>query len=292
MTSQRSRIGGLIALILMSLVVLPAAAFGATKAVGSTPQAGGSIDLQTWPENGQLVVVTAVTVPPSVKLPTVVRVPLVTGSTVQWAGEVLGGDVSADPAREYKIVKSPVGGSYVQFTLETTRSAQVDAVVSNLITNGNNVSGSLEWIQSAASPSTSFSVRTPADAGNVQIVPKPSGPPDVGADGENLWGGDPLVLAPGQTQTISLAYTVGQPSASAASGSVNTLVFLIEAALAIAVIVTIVLFVRQRQTLSSEVEEPVPARPSRKGPSKPEKAEEPDSEEADSDDDWGFDDTE
>ena len=67
-------------------------------------------------------------VPETTKLPTTVRVPVPEGATVQWAGEVLGGDLSADPARTYKMIKSPVGGQYAEFTLGAdAQSAQVDA---------------------------------------------------------------------------------------------------------------------------------------------------------------------
>ncbi len=162
----------------MLLATLAAATVAGAAAAGA-PEAGGDLDLQTWSEAGQLIVVTAITVPETVKLPTTVRIPVPEGATVQWAGEILGGELSADPARTYKVIKSPVGGQYAEFTLEQTRSAQVDSAMAVVKVEGDVTSAAFEWIQSVSSPLTSFSVRVPANASNPQITPQPSGQPDI-----------------------------------------------------------------------------------------------------------------
>ncbi len=231
----------------MLLATLATATVAGAAAAGA-PEAGGDLDLQTWSESGQLIVVTAVTVPETVKLPTTVRIPVPEGATVQWAGEILGGELSADPARTYKVIQSPVGGQYAEFTLEQTRSAQVDSAMAVVKVEGGVTSAAFEWIQSVSSPLTSFSVRVPANASNPQITPPPSGQPDTNAAGERLYTANPVKLESGQKQPVSFSYsTAAAPPAGAAASSLDTLIFAIVAALAVALIALVVVLVRQRQ---------------------------------------------
>lgn len=265
-----------------------AAPTAALAAAATAPEAGGTLDLQAWPDSGQLIVITAVTVPEGVRLPVTVRVPVPEGAVVQWAGEILGGDLNADPARPYKIIKSPVGGQYAEFTLEQTRTAQVDADMPVVKVNGDVTSASFEWIQSASSPFTSFSVRVPGSASNVQISPQPSGQPETNAAGERLYSGDALKLEPGKKQAVAFSYSTGAVSPAASAGGVGTLVFALSAALVVAIAVLIAVVIRQRRST-------LPAPSVRQDRSfaattradSSEKAPQPG---PPSDDDWGFDD--
>jgi hypothetical protein len=235
----------LVACILL-LAASPVTAHAAA-ATTPTPAANGTLDLQTWPEGGQLIIVTALEVPDTVKLPAIVRIPVVQGATVNWAGEVLGGDLNADPARKYVIKKSPAGGQYAEFTLEQTRSAQVDASMPGLTINGNSTTGTFEWIQSVSSPFTSFSVRVPPNSSGVVVSPQPSSLPQQNASGESLYSGDPMTLAPGARQKVSFTYTTGAAGAgSSRTGSMNTLIFLLIAALIVAVVALVIVASRQR----------------------------------------------
>jgi hypothetical protein len=239
------------------LLVTLAAATVAGAAAAPAPEAGGDLDLQTWSESGQLIVVTSVTVPESVKLPTVVRIPVPDGAAVQWAGEILGGELSADPARPYKMIKSPVGGQYAEFTLEQTRSAQVDSSMAVVKVEGDVTSAAFEWVQSASSPLTSFSVRVPANASDPQITPRPSGQPDTNAAGERLYSGDPVKLKPGQKQQVSFSYSTGAAApAQAAGSSLDALIGVLAAALGLALIVLVVVIVRQRRGSANAVPSP------------------------------------
>lgn len=282
----RSRFAAILIAVLVALSVLtPAFALGATT---KAPEAGGSIDLQAWAESGQLIIVTAVALPDSVKLPATVRIPVPEGATVQWAGEVFGGDLSADIERPYKMIKSPVGGQYAEFTLEQTRTAQVDSDMAAVTEDGAGMSASFEWVQSVASPGTSFSVRVPARATAVKVVPAPAGAPDTNAAGEHLYSGDEIKLEPGQKQTVSFNYsTAAAGQGDAPASSLNSLVTILAIALAVAILILVVLVVRQRGA-RIVVEEPAGKRDARTGPraatSKSEAG-------PASDDDWGFDDT-
>jgi hypothetical protein len=281
-----ARVALLLACGLALTLVMPLVA-SAASVTTPTPVANGTLDLQAWPDSGQLIIVTAITVPESVRLPATVRVPVVEGATVQWAGEVLGGDLSADPERKYTMIKSPAGGQYAEFTLETTRSAQVDSSLPGLTVDGSKTTASFEWIQSVSSPFTSFSLRVPANSGNVVVSPKPSAAPEQNTAGETLYSGDPLTLAPGARQKVTLSYTAGAAGAAGGtSSSLNTLIYVLGFALAVALVVLVVLIVRQRQGTGIAAPTASARRPSEKAAAtKPSKAEE----DGPDDDTWGFD---
>ena len=246
--------GGVVvcALALALAFALPTHAFAA----GSTPVANGVLELQAWPENGSLVVVVALTAPPTVALPVTVRIPVPAGAQVQWTGEVLGGDPNLDPSRVYKIKTSPVGGRYAEFTLETTRAAQMDSVLPVLKTTGSDMSAAFDWIQSVSSPSMTFSVRVPTGATNVRIAPQPSAAPDVGSGGQTLYSGDPMSLTPGSKTAVSVAYTLGAATgatpASANRGS--SLIYFVVSALAVVAGILVVVLIKRREAPATGVD--------------------------------------
>lgn len=286
MSGRRSLTALVCGLALALIVVSPAAGFAAGA---KAPEAGGPLDLQTWVESGQVIIVVAVAVPESTRLPATVRIPVPDGASVQWAGEVLGGDLSADPTRTYKIIKSPAGGQYAEFTLEQTRSAQVDAQLATATVDGANTSATFEWVQSAASPSTSFSVRVPQNASGVKITPAPVGPPQTNPAGESLYAGESVALAPGQKQTVSFSYSTGS-SASAVTTPASQLGSLVTAllvALALAVVVLIVAVVLQRRAAVSAAPT---AADSRSASDKSKASPQNSSAETSPSEDWGFDD--
>lgn len=255
------------------------------------PEAGGPLDLQTWVESGQVIIVVAVNVPESTRLPATVRIPVPDGASVQWAGEVLGGELSADPTRTYKIIQSPAGGQYAEFTLEQTRSAQVDAQLASATVDGANTSATFEWVQSAASPSTSFSVRVPQGASGVKITPAPGGPPQTNSAGESLYAGESVVLAPGEKQTVSFSYSNGSSASAVAApaSQLSSIVTALFVALALAVVVLIVALTRQRRAAAS----PAPTAVASRGASDvPQASQEKPSGQAASSEEWGFDDEE
>jgi len=234
----------LLGLALTFAIAAPASAFAA-----KAPAAGGTLDTQAWPENGTLVVVTALTIPETTKLPATVRIPVPSGAQIQWAGEVLGGDPAADPGREYAIKKSPAGGEYAEFTAETTRSVQLDSYLSVVKTEGARVSAQFDWVQSVTAPSETFSMRVPKGATNVELAPKPSGDAETNDAGETLFSGDTMTLDAGSTTLVSIAYTTGgaAPAAPAAGGSGRSLLYFIFATLVVVAGVLLVVIVKQRE---------------------------------------------
>ena len=287
--SARGLKATLAAVVLAAIISAPIVAFAA-----NAPSAGGTLDLQAWPENGTLVVVTALTIPGTTKLPVTVRVPVPAGAQIQWAGEILGGDPAADPTRVYKVKKSPAGGQYAEFTAETTRVVQVDSYLPVLKTDGANTSATFDWIQSVNAPSETFSMRVPKGATNVVLTPKPSGAPETNAAGETLYSGDTLQLAAGSTTPVSIAYATGAApvGATAAGGTGQSLLYFAFALLVVVAGVLVVIVVKQQKPGGSSVSEDASSTDRRRKKAQadedPADAEQsPADKDADSDD-WGF----
>jgi hypothetical protein len=81
-----------------SLIGVAAASAAAKSTTTSAPveaAAGGPIDMQMWPGQGvegdQTAIITVVEVDAKTKLPVTIRIPVTPGTTVEWAGEILGG---------------------------------------------------------------------------------------------------------------------------------------------------------------------------------------------------------
>ena len=215
--------------------------------------AGGSLDVQIWPQGGETTVIVGLDVPPSVKLPTVVRLPFPPGTRVQWAGEILGGDPASDPLREHKVLKS-AGGEYAEFTLTKSHRAQIDTTGLPLTSDGATFSGKVGWIQSVDASATTISVRVPANAADVRITPVPAGAPDRNETGEALYTLPPAALTQGKTQQVTFSYSIGAPRAAASnSSSADGLVLGLGVALGVAVAGLLVLLAWQRRAPVSEV---------------------------------------
>lgn len=185
-----------------------AAASSATTPVGPVKaSAGGPVDVQIWPgQEGKTVVITVVEVDADTKLPTTVRIPVVPGTTVQWAGEIIGGDATADIEQRFKIVQGE-GGEFAEFPLTKSRRGQIDAIGFPLVVAGDMRSVSLDWVQSVSSVLTAISVRLPANISKVEISPKPVGPAVNNPVGESLYSLNPKGYKPGEKQSIAISYS-------------------------------------------------------------------------------------
>lgn len=283
-----------LALSVSSTGVMPA--FAASAAASATTQpkpqvatgppvttnAGGPVDVQVWPaeENGETAVLVAVQVPETTKLPTVVRVPLMSGTNVQWAGEVLGGDPNADPARAY-VLRNGIGGTFAEFTLTKSHRAQVDSLGLPLAVKGSTTFLSATWVQSVNSSLTAISVRVPAGAFQIKVKPAPAAAPSTNSSGESLYALNPKTFKLGEKQDISLSYSSTPPAAGGSVGMTPLLIGL-GSALAIAVLVLFVVITRQRQSAGAEHDEAQDApepRPSRRAKPTPAEEEAPPAEE-------------
>lgn len=212
----------------------------ATAAAGSTTpvkaSAGGPTDVQIWPgQEGQTVVITVVEIDATTKLPATVRIPVMPGTSVQWVGEVLGGDAASDIAQPYKLVQGE-GGQFAEFTLTKSHRGQVDAIGFPVKVSGDVVSVGVDWVQSVSSAITALSVRVPAGASKIEISPKPSGSPVTNDAGESLYSLNPKNFKPGEKEHITVSYSTA-PVAPKAAGSELTPVLI---GLGIALVVAVV----------------------------------------------------
>jgi hypothetical protein len=212
----------------------PPPSAAATGTIKPAPLAEGIYQVQAAPDvtAGQAAVIVAVQLPPDVKLPAMVRIPVPQGAIPTWVGEILGGDPTADPQREYRTAQG-TGGQVLEMTLEETRSAQAEFTVSSTASGGK-VTMSLNWIQSSPSEQTEFSVRTPPGSTQVQITPAPEGEPATNSLGETLYALPTKVMKAGETLVVSVSYVTGQGGqqgqAGTQSGS-STIFYVLVAAL-------------------------------------------------------------
>lgn len=214
----------------------PVAAFAAEA------QAQAPMDVQVWPgaDPGQLLVIVSVNISPDTPLPTTVRIPVVEGFQVTWAGEVAA--VQQNDLQRQPQIKKGVGGEYAEFEVTTNRQAQVEFGSVPLSQTAEGQSATVRFVQTVPVDTTSFSVRVPADVSKVTIEPAPAGAPQRNQAGEQLYTLPSKQLAPGEATTVSVAYRLGQELVPVDQGPpavpvVAILSFLIVVAAAVLVVV-------------------------------------------------------
>jgi hypothetical protein len=239
-----SRTTAIVATIALTLALSPAP-------VSAQAIEPGETEVQLWPaaQPGQLVVIVSQTLPEGVDLPATVRLPVPEGMRVEWAGEILGETTrAADPPREFEL-KDGTGGQYAEFSLSESRQAQIELAGIALTSNASTVSTALDWVQSAPSALTAFSVRLPSGAGDVSIDPTPVGQPDSNEAGETLYTLPSRELEDGATQRVSVSYSLGgAPAQTQGEGSASgPLVAVLAVVLVLAVAALAFVISRQRR---------------------------------------------
>jgi hypothetical protein len=237
--SFRSSIVGF---LLCVSIVVPSTCFAAS------PQATGALDYQIWmaPEPGKAIVLVSSTIPQTVELPATVRIPIPAGMTVEWAGELGGGDASSDIERPYTVGEGS-GGQYAEFEIQQFRQAQIDVSGKTIPVGVGEVKASFGFVQAVPSDQAGFSVRVPAGASNVKITPKPVGNPETNQAGESLYTLAGKQLKLGDTTTIEVAYKVGAATSSGGgSGATGTVVAVLVFGLLLAVVALVVALRRSR----------------------------------------------
>jgi hypothetical protein len=206
------------------------------------------IDVQVWAgaQAGQAIVIVGTTLPDDTALPTTVRLPIVNGTTVDWAGEI-GGASGQDMQREFTIEQGS-GGQYAEFELEGSRQAQIELSGIPLTVTGNKYSANVDWVQTVPANVTLFSVRLPAGISNVTLNPPPAREPDTNQAGESLYTLPSKELPEGGAQLVSLAYTIGEATPTTPVATDYNVVVGVLLLLLVALIVVLVLVMaRQRR---------------------------------------------
>jgi nitrogen fixation-related uncharacterized protein len=238
-------------IILVALAAMLFAMAVPAVAQAPTPELGiGTMDIQIWPgaQQGETVVIASVTIGDEIDLPATVRIPVVPGTTVDWAGEIAGGSPEDDPVREYTIAEGE-GAEYAELVLTEFRQGQIESVGIPLQSAGDSFSLSAQWVQSAPATETILSVRLMPGARDANITPAPVGAPARNQAGETLYTLAPRVLEVGETVDISVAYQVGTQFEGGLDGSpTDTLIGVLLAALAVAIVALLWALNRQRRS--------------------------------------------
>jgi len=234
-----------------ALVALAGFAVPASALAAAPPLATGPLTVQIGPgeEASQTIAIVGVTVADSVKLPVRVRLPVPVGATVQWAGQILGGDPDNDPQQAVLLATGAGGARYDEITLTKSHIGQIDTNLGPLTLSGDSVSAQVAFVQSVPSTSTVFSVRLPAGVSNVAISPAPAGAPEVNSSGESLYVLGTAPLATGAKLSVGVSYSTAAASGAAGSGgsggSSSTPVIIVLIVALAAVLISLV-FVLQR----------------------------------------------
>ena len=138
------------------------------------------------------------------------------------------------------------GGQYAEFTLTKSRRGQIDSIASPLAVSGTVVSTSVDWVQSATSAETVFSVRVPSAVSDIKITPAPEGRPVTNELGEALYLLPAVTLDAGEKQAVNVSYNTLPPvEAVPAPPSANAIIIALGAGLVLAII-ALVLVARRR----------------------------------------------
>ncbi|MHB1341026.1 MAG: cupredoxin domain-containing protein [Coriobacteriia bacterium] len=221
------------------------------------------VDVTLHSEQSGGVMLVSGELPESVKLPAEAELSVPAGSSLQWVGQILGGDPSADPELTY--TKSAVDGSDVyRFTLTKSRNAQLEIVTSDAAGfDGTNYMPALKWAATQAVPEVRLNVRIPQSAQIVQAAPGAALQP--GASGFSFYTKTVKNVKPGDQLDMAFSYQVAAAPASgassASSGSTAQIVIVI---LAIGVGALVVLAVRRKMT-NTVVADPAPVKASVQG---------------------------
>jgi hypothetical protein len=234
---------------------VPAAPKPAASATATAPAAlavPATLDIQLWPSETEGVsLVVSAEIPASVRLPATVRIPVPAGLTLEWVGEVFGGDTSKDVSRPYA-TEEGTGGKVLVLTATQSRIVQYEGALSQLTRDGTRYVAELAWVQSAPSASQSWAVKMVAATSDVRTTPAVVGTPQVNAVGERLYSLPSTQLQAGGTQNLSVSFARGAssaPPASSGQGSADssTVLVVLFGLLGIAVVTLVVMLARAKR---------------------------------------------
>ena len=235
-------------------VAQPATTTPATSQPAPAQPAGATapkteVQLISEAEPDQVVAIVGVTLPDETPLPATVRIPVIAGAQVTWAGEIMGAGASSDIEREFEI-RDGAGGSYAEFEVRSSRDAQIEMSGISLTRQGTSTMAALTYVQTVPSSETGFSVRVPATAAEPVFTPPAVGAPQVGTTGEQLYTLQAAHPAVGESVALSISY--GRKAAGARSGASSSASTGLLAALAAGLILSVMalIFVMGRERRS------------------------------------------
>lgn len=183
----------------------------ATNQSGTVSSETGSATDQTliWlrPEyqGYHLLFMESIDLPASTQLPAEVKAALPKGSVISWVGEVNRTDPSKDVEAQYK-VNHKANYDEVVFTLQHNMTGQIEAQwVDGLKITGDKRAINIDWTQYYPTNSVTFLFRQPDGSTDVKITPL-NASLQKGPDGSVFYQTEPVALAVGEKQQISITY--------------------------------------------------------------------------------------
>jgi len=139
------------------------------------------------------------------QLPAAVKLSAPTGTKLDWAGQILGGDVAKDPAVQYTTVQKP-GYDEIGFTLTQAPRGQIEFTLPDaLSTSGANKTATLNWTSPVDVPEVIVAIEVPA---NAKIVSSGDGQA-VSAGGASFYQKTLKSVKAGQKITYQVTYSGG-----------------------------------------------------------------------------------
>lgn len=178
-------------------------------------------------------------------LPQTVKVPVPHGATLLWAGEILGGAPTDDPARETTVEQ--VGDMDVYtMTLEKVYVGQLEIALAPARVEGDRLTSGMTWTNPGEEVQLTASVVAESGASDIQLTPPRSGDVQANEAGETLHPLERRRVAPGESYVIEASWVRGAASTPAGeSGGSGMLPYLL-GIFVVAVLLLVVVIVRER----------------------------------------------
>lgn len=189
----------------------------------AAPSAWQKMDIALHLEKAGGVMLVSGELPLQATLPTEAELSVPAGSQLQWIGQIMGGDPSADPALTY--TKTTVGSSDVyRFTLTESRIAQVEVLKDDALGfDGTDYEPALSWTATQEVPEVRLAVRVPQGAEILRADPEAT--LQTAGGGYSMYAKTISNVSAGSQLNLSFAYQAPSPAAqgvSAASSGTGT----------------------------------------------------------------------
>lgn len=248
------------------LVIALALSLHASTALAA-PAGWKSVDVTLHSDQQQPILLVSGELPAEVKLPAEAELAVPAGTQLQWIGEVLGGDISKDPALKYTM-SSANGMDIYRFTLARARIAQVEGVAPSATSfDGTNQLAVLKWTAWTAVPEVRISQRFPQGSQIVQSAPGAAVQP--GGNGYSYYTKTVKNPKAGDVLDLSFSYrapAAGPASTSGSSGSTtNTLALAVIMVIAVVGFGLLAINVNKKMAAKAALNEPQPRKSSKQG---------------------------
>lgn len=213
-----TRLSGLAIMTALTLAPM-AGAEAAWAQFASTPDVvwrSMDITLLDSPQADDPLMIVSGELPAETPLPAEIAVPIPSRGQIQWAGEILGGDISQDPEAKPRI-QSGKGYDLAVYTLRRARTAQVEVVAPGAASaSGSKRTANLEWTAPFAASQVTISIRVPAGS---ETPTAPAGSSRrAGVDGTVQYARTYTAVRAGQRLSMQLVYESPAPGADTGTG--------------------------------------------------------------------------